>query len=97
MRRMTNEYKRLVRLYLADEGVKIFQKDIKNIEVNPLDIVRHREGIFEGYFYHKDLYRVEMRDGTVYEFTRETVDENGNYSTNSAYFATRKLTVTKAS
>lgn len=91
---MRYESKKLAKTYLADKGIKIFQKDIASVIVKEMGIVFHRIGHGLGeYFNHRDVYTVRMKDGTVFEFIRETVDEDGNYSTNSAKFVTRDVRV----
>lgn len=93
---MNNENKRLVKRYLADKGIKILQKDIKAVTVKEAGRVFHRITQGNGeYFNHRDIYTVDMKDGTRFEFMRETVDENGEYSTNSAMFVTRDVTTRK--
>lgn len=91
---MRYENKRLAKAYLADKGIKIFQKDIEAVTVKEAGKVFHHIGNGLGeYFNHRDIYTVIMKDGTVFEFMRETADEFGNYSTNSARFVTRDVTV----
>lgn len=91
---MNTENKRLAKRYLADKGIKVFQKDIANVTVKEAGRVFHHIGHGLGeYFNHRDIYTVDMKDGTKFEFMRETVDENGEYSTNSARFVTRDVTV----
>lgn len=91
---MRHESKRLAKAYLADKGIKIFQKDIASVIVKETGIVFHSIGHGLGeYFNHRDVYTVRMKDGTVFEFIRETVDGDGNYSTNSAKFVTRDIKV----
>lgn len=93
---MRYESKKLAKAYLADKGIKIFQKDIASVIVKEMGIVFHGIGNGLGeYFNHRDVYTVRMKDGTVFEFIRETVDEYGNYSTNSAQFVTRDINLVR--
>ena len=85
--------KKLAKSLLAAEGIKVFQKDIKNITVHHLNTVEHEvgEGIAPDYFSHREVILVEMNDGKMYEILRETVDKDGEFSINSAKFATREV------
>lgn len=85
--------KRMAKNLLAEQGIKIFIKDIKTVEIHPVTVVSHNvgEGLAPDRFSHRDIVVVLMKDGTGYQILRETVDKDGNFSTNSARFITREV------
>ena len=85
--------KKMAKNILADAGIKVYQKDIKKVNIHHVGVVEHEvgEGLKPDYFSHRDIILVEMQDGKRYEILRETVDENGNFSTDSAKFVVRDL------
>lgn len=89
--------KRIAKSILAEQGIKVFQKDIKNVAVHPMTVIRHEVGkdLEPDHFSHRDIILVEMNDGTRYEILRETVDNDGNFSINSARFVTREVRKTE--
>ena len=84
--------KRLAKAYLADKGIKVFQKDMDAVDRFYSTAVRRNtgHGTYD-IFNHREIYVVFMKDGTQYEILRETVDRDGNFSTNSAKFITRSV------
>ena len=89
--------KKMAKSILADAGIKVYQKDIKKVDVHHVSVVEHKvgEGLAPDYFSHRDIVLVEMKDGKRYEVLRETVDEDGNFSTESAKFVTKEVRSTK--
>lgn len=81
------EDKRIAKIVLANGGVKVFQKDIKNVIVHHINMESEDGEIFP----HRIIYRVEMNNGVIYEAIQETVDNNGNFSLGSAKFITREI------
>ena len=84
--------KKMAKSILADEGIKVFQKDIKTVTIHPVTVIDHTvgEGLTDR-FAHREIILVEMKDGKKYEILRETVDKEGNFSTNSAKFTTKEV------
>ena len=79
---------RMAKRVLADGGVNVYQKDIK-------DVIEHKfnmESPDGEVFPHRYIYRIEMKNGTIYEVLRETVDKNGKFSLESARFKTQSVT-----
>lgn len=85
--------KRMAKSLLAEQGIKVFIKDIKTVEIHPVTVVNHNvgEGLAPDRFSHRDVIAVIMQDGTGYQILRETVDKDGNFSTNSARFVTKEV------
>lgn len=84
--------KKMAKSILADEGIKVFQKDIKKVTIHPVTVIDHTvgEGLTDR-FAHREIILVEMKDGKKYEILRETVDKEGKFSTNSAKFTTKEV------
>lgn len=85
--------KKMAKSILADEGIKVFQKDIKDVKIHPVTVIDHKvgEGLENDRFAHREIILVEMNDGKRYEILRETVDKEGKFSTNSAKFVTKEV------
>lgn len=85
--------KKMAKSILADAGIKVYQKDIKKVDIHHVGVVEHEvgEGLKPDYFSHRDIILVEMQDGKRYEILRETVDENGDFSTMSAKMVTKEV------
>lgn len=81
--------KKMAKLILTDEGIKVFQKDIKKVDIKNVTVIDHDGDRFP----HRQIVMVEMNDGTRYDIFRETVDKNGNFSTMSAKMVTREVRV----
>lgn len=84
--------RKMAKSILADEGIKVFQKDIKKVTIHPVTVINHTvgEGLTDR-FAHREIILVEMKDGKRYEILRETVDKDGNFSSDSARFITREV------
>ena len=71
------------RCLLAEkETFKVFQKDIKKVEKHGFPIPSDDGELFD----HREIWLVEMKSGKDTRFLRETVDENGKFSTGSAKY-----------
>ena len=81
--------KKMAKLILADEGIKIFQKDIKRVDIKNVTVIEHDSDPFP----HRQIVIVQMNDGTRYDILRETVDKDGHFSTLSAKMVTREVRV----
>ena len=81
--------KKMAKLILADEGIKVFQKDIKRVEIKNVTVIDHDGDRVP----HRQIVMVEMNNGTRYDILRETVDSDGNFSTMSAKMVTREVRV----
>lgn len=81
--------KKMAKLILADEGINVFQKDIKRVDIKNVTVVEHDSDPFP----HRQILIVLMNDGTRYDILRETVDKDGNFSTLSAKMVTREVRV----
>ena len=89
---MRNE-KKFAKLILADAGIKVYQKDVKSVILHKMATQEHKagEGLDPDYMHHRELIKVTMNDGNEYEILRETVDKEGNFSTNSAYWMIKDI------
>ena len=89
------ETKNFGKTVLANSGIKVFQKDIKKVEL--LNVTTHTsdcgEGLAPDSHPSRQIVLVERLDGKVYEVLRETVDEDGNYSTASMRWENREVRV----
>ena len=74
---MLHDYKKVVKNWLKGAGVKIYIKDIKNVEKNARD---YAYGI-----HHKINYIVTMKNGDKFQLFLETLD-GFKYSKTSARF-----------
>ena len=85
--------KKIAKSILADAGIKVYQKDIERVDIHHVGVVEHEvgEGHKPDHFSHRDIILVEMQSGKRYEILRETVDAEGNFSTNSAKMITREV------
>lgn len=81
--------KKMAKSILAGEGIKVFQKDIKRVDIKNVTVIDHDGDRFP----HRQIVMVEMNDGTRYDILRETVDKDGNFSTMSAKMVTREVRV----
>ena len=84
---MNIEDKRVAKTVLEKGGVKIFQKEIKNVVIHRFNMESPDGEMFP----HRIIYRVEMNDGTIYEAVEETVDKDNNFSTASGRYITREV------
>ena len=85
---------RYAKAILKEGGVSIHQKDVANVTTHEVSVVEHQiagGALPPDMYSHRDIVLVEMKDGTAYEVLRETVDENGNFSTVSARKITREV------
>lgn len=73
---------RMAKRFLAEKGVKVYQKDIAAVEKHGFPMPSEDGTLFE----HREAWLVVMKDGKRYEILRETVDENGDFSLASARF-----------
>ena len=80
MNELTMDRIRIAKMLLAEKGIKAFQKDIKKVEKHGFPIPSDDGELFD----HREIWLVEMKSGKRYEILRETVDENGKFSTGSA-------------
>ena len=80
MNKLTMDRIRIAKMLLAEKGIKVFQKDIKKVEKHGFPIPSDDGELFD----HREIWLVEMKSGKRYEILRETVDENGKFSTGSA-------------
>lgn len=79
---MKREDMKMAKKALADAGIKVFQKDMKDVTIHKLNI--------SDYVAHRRIYRVEMLNGKVYEAIQETVDADDHFSLDSARYITRE-------
>ena len=82
MNELTMDRIRIAKRLLAEKGIKVFQKDIKKVEKHGFPIPSDDGELFD----HREIWLVEMKSGKRYEILRETVDENGKFSTGSAKY-----------
>ena len=80
MNKLTMDRIRIAKMLLAEKDIKVFQKDIKKVEKHGFPIPSDDGELFD----HREIWLVEMKSGKRYEILRETVDENGKFSTGSA-------------
>ena len=80
MNELTMDRIRIAKMLLAEKDIKVFQKDIKKVEKHGFPIPSDDGELFD----HREIWLVEMKSGKRYEILRETVDENGKFSTGSA-------------
>lgn len=80
MNELTMDRIRIAKMLLAEKDIKVFQKDIKKVEKHGFPIPSDDRELFD----HREIWLVEMKSGKRYEILRETVDENGKFSTGSA-------------
>lgn len=80
MNELTMDRIRIAKRLLAEKDIKVFQKDIKKVEKHGFPIPSDDGELFD----HREIWLVEMKSGKRYEILRETVDENGKFSTGSA-------------
>ena len=78
---------RMVKRFLAENGINVYQKDIATVERHGFPIRSDDGGIFD----HREIYLVVMKDGKKYEILRETVDAENKFSTGSARMITREI------
>lgn len=79
--------KRTAKDILADAGIKVYQKDIKDVKVHKFNLKSPDGEIFP----HRYLYRIELNDGRIFNAYRETVDRDGNFNLASAKFMTKDV------
>ena len=82
MNELTMDRIRIAKMLLAEKGIKVFQKDNKKVEKHGFPIPSDDGELFD----HREIWLVEMKSGKRYENLRETVDENGKFSTGSAKY-----------
>ena len=82
MNELTMDRIRIAKMLLAEKDIKVFQKDIKKVEKHGFPIPSDDGELFD----HREIWLVEMKSGKRYEILRETVDENGKFSTGSAKY-----------
>lgn len=82
MNELTMDRIRIAKRLLAEKGIKVFQKDIKKVEKHGFPIPSDDGELFD----HREIWLVVMKSGKRYEILRETVDENGKFSTGSAKY-----------
>lgn len=80
---MSKENKRIAKAAFNDAGMKVYQKDMKEVIIHNMMV--------EDYFPHRRIFRVEMNDGRSYEMLQETVDKDNNFSMGSARYITREV------
>ena len=80
MNELTMDRIRIAKMLLAEKDIKVFQKDIKKVEKHGFPIPSDDGELFD----HREIWLVVMKNGKRYEILRETVDENGKFSTGSA-------------
>ena len=80
MNELTMDRIRIAKMLLAEKDIKVFQKDIKKVEKHGFPIPSDDGELFD----HREIWLVVMKSGKRYEILRETVDENGKFSTGSA-------------
>ena len=82
MNELTMDRIRIAKRLLDEKGIKVFQKDIKKVKKHGFPIPSDDGKLFD----HREIWLVEMKSGKRYEILRETVDENGKFSTGSAKY-----------
>lgn len=87
MNELTMDRIRIAKRLLAEKGIKVFQKDIKKVEKHGFPIPSDDGELFD----HREIWLVEMKSGKSYEILRETVDENGKFSTGSAKYVVQGI------
>ena len=85
---MKRDKARFARLILAEAGIKIYQKNVKSVDIHHMRVVEHSHG---DYISHRDIVIIKMVDGTTYEVLQETVDHDGNYSETSGKMVTKEV------
>lgn len=73
--------------FLAEKDINVSLKDIARV-------IRHAFPIAspDGEYYdHREIYLVELQNGERYEIMRETVNESGAFSLDSAKMITRTV------
>lgn len=86
--------KRYGKTILEEMGINVAERDIKSVSTHAVTIIEHEisNGTLPPDLYsHRDIVLIEMKDGTKYEALRETVDKDGNFSTDSAKRITREV------
>lgn len=78
---------RIAKAILEDNNIKVWQKDIDKVVICPIYMISDDGGKFP----HRELYKIIMKDGIMYEVTRETVDADGKFSKGSAKYATKEV------
>ena len=87
MNELTMDRIRIAKMLLAEKGIKVFQKDIEKVEKHGFPIPSDDGELFD----HREIWLVEMKSGKRYEILRETVDENGKFSTGSAKYVVQDV------
>ena len=87
MNELTMDRIRIAKRLLAEKGIKVFQKDIKKVEKHGFPIPSDDGELFD----HREIWLVVMKSGKRYEILRETVDENGKFSTGSAKYVVQDV------
>lgn len=87
MNELTMDRIRIAKMLLAEKGIKVFQKDIKKVEKHGFPIPSDDGELFD----HREIWLVVMKSGKRYEILRETVDENGKFSTGSAKYVVQDV------
>ena len=87
MNKLTMDRIRIAKMLLAEKDIKVFQKDIKKVEKHGFPIPSDDGELFD----HREIWLVEMKSGKRYEILRETVDENGKFSTGSAKYVVQDV------
>ena len=89
--------KKFAKIILGEQGIKVLQKDIKRVTIHYLNYISHEngEGIEPDVIPHRNITLITMNDGTQYEVLRESVDKDGNFSTESVVFETKEIKVKK--
>ena len=87
MNELTMDRIRIAKMLLAEKDIKVFQKDIKKVEKHGFPIPSDDGELFD----HREIWLVEMKSGKRYEILRETVDENGKFSTGSAKYVVQDV------
>ena len=82
MNELTMDRIRIAKMLLAEKDIKVFQKDIEKVEKHGFPIPSDDGELFD----HREIWLVVMKSGKRYEILRETVDENGKFSTGSAKY-----------
>ena len=78
---------RMAKRFLEEKGIKVYQKDIKNVVRHGFSIASPDGEMFD----HREMYLVEMKDGKKYEILRETVNENGAFSLESGRYVVKDV------
>lgn len=87
MNELTMDRIRIAKRLLAEKDIKVFQKDIKKVERHGFPIPSDDGELFD----HREIWLVVMKSGKRYEILRETVDENGKFSTGSAKYVVQGI------